>query len=215
MSGNKSLKAVDRKIFKSYFEDGLLDIFLAAFVLMFAVAPLLSGTLGDFWSSFIFLPFFGLVYLVLRYIRRRVVSPRIGNVKWGTMRKKKLQIGSLILLVINVIFLVLGIITSFLPIQSGFVMSIRFGVMILILFSAAGYMLDFYFLYIYGVVIALAMPVGEWLYQTAGFSHHGYPAAFGTVSVIMFARGLYKFITLVKENPLQMEEQTLTDYNHG
>lgn len=105
MSENKTLKAVDRKIFKTYFEDGLLDFFLAAFVLMFAVGPLLSGTLGDFWSSFIFLPFFGVVYLILRYIRHRVVTPRIGSVKWGAMRKKKLRTGTIIMLVINGSFL--------------------------------------------------------------------------------------------------------------
>ena len=209
MSQNKTLKAVDRKIFKTYFEDGLLDIFLAAFVLMFAVGPYLSGTLGDFWSSFIFLPFFGLVYLVLRAVRRRVVTPRIGSVKWGAMRTSKLRTGTIILLIINLIFFVLGVVSFLMPIGSGFVMSIRFSVMMLILFSAAGYMLDFNFLYVYGVLIALAMPVGEWLYQTAGFSHHGFPVVFGSVSVIMFVRGLIKFILLLKNTPLPMEEQTL------
>jgi hypothetical protein len=215
MSENKTLKAIDRKIFKSYFDDGLLDFFLAAFVLMFAIAPLLSGTLGDFWSSAIFLPFWGLVYLILLTIRRRVIAPRIGSVKWGEMRKKKLRTGSLILIVINVIFLVFGIVFSFMPIQSGYVMSIRFSVMVLVLFSGAGYMLDFNFLYVYGIMITLAMPVGEWLYQTAGFSHHGYPAVFGTVAGIMFLRGLYKFIKLLKDNPTPLDDQPLTDYKHG
>jgi len=215
MSQNKTLKAVDRKIFKTYFEDGLLDMFLAAFVLMFAVGPFLSGPLGDFWGTLIFLPFFGMVYLVLWYIRRRVVTPRIGSVKWGEMRKKKLRTGTTIMFVINVIFLFLGMVSFFMPIASGYTISIRFSAMMLILFTAAGYMLDFSFLYVYGILMALAMPVGEWLYQTAGFSHHGYPVVFGTLSGIMFARGLYKFITLVKETPLQVEEQTVQELNHG
>ena len=215
MSDNKTLKAVDRKIFKSYFEDGLLDMFLAAFVLMFAVGPFLSGPLGDFWGTVIFLPFFGVVYLVLWYIRRRVVTPRIGSVKWGEMRKKKLRTWTIIMLVINVIFLLMGVVSFFKPITSGYTMSIGFSVTMLILFTAAGYMLDFSFLYVYGILIALAMPIGEWLYQNAGFSHHGYPVVFGTLSVIMFARGLYKFITLLKDTPLQVEEQTVQELNHG
>jgi MFS family permease len=209
MSTNKTLKAVDRKIFKSYFEDGLLDIFLAAWVLMFAVAPLLSGTLGDFWSSFIFFPFFGVVYLILRYLRRRFVTPRIGSVKCGTMRAKKLRTGTIFMLVINLVFLALGVLAFMMPIGSGWVMSIRFGVMMLILFSAAGYMLDFNFLYVYGVLIALAMPVGEWLYQNAGFSHHGYPVVFGCLSGIMLVRGLVTFINFLKDTPPQPEEQTI------
>ena len=214
MSDNKILKSVDRKIFKSYFEDGLIDMFLAAFVLMFALGPFLSRPLGDFWASMIFLPFWGVVYLLLWVIRRRVVAPRIGSVKWGEMRKKKLRTGTIILFVINVIFLILGLVSFFAPIASGYAMSIRFSVMMLILFSAAGYMLDFNFLFVYGILSALAMPVGEWLYQTAGFSHHGFPVVFGTISGIMFARGLYKFITLVKETPLQVEEPTIQGLNH-
>jgi MFS family permease len=214
MSNNKTLKAVDRKIFKSYFEDGLLDIFLAAFILMFAVGPFLSGPLGDFWGTVIFLPFFGVVYLVLWFIRRRVVTPRIGSVKWGEMRKKKLRTWTIIMLVINVIFLLMGVVSFFKPITSGYTMSIGFSVTMLILFTAAGYMLDFSFLYVYGILIALAMPIGEWLYQNAGFSHHGYPVVFGTLVGIMFARGLYKFITLVRETSLQVEEQTVQELNH-
>ena len=215
MSDNKTLKAVDRKIFKSYFEDGLLDMFLAAFFLMFTVVLFLSVPLGDFWGTMIFLPFLGVVYLVLRYIRRRVVIPRIGSVKWGEMRKKKLRTWTTIMLVINVIFLFLGVVSFFRPNASGYTVSIGFSVTMLILFTAAGYMLDFSFLYVYGILIALALPVGEWLYQNAGFSHHGWPVVFGTLSGIMFARGLYKFITLVKETPLQVEEQTLQKLNHG
>jgi hypothetical protein len=176
---------------------------------LFAIAPLLSGTLGDFWSSVIFLPFWGLVYLVLRTIRRQVVTPRIGSVTWGEMRKKKLKTGSIIMMVINVVFLLLGVISFLAPIPSGYAMSLRFSLMILVLSSAAGYMLDYTALYVYGVLIALAMPVGEWLFQNAGFSHHGFPAVFGTVAATMFLRGLYKFITFLKDSPLQPEGEAL------
>jgi len=215
MSENRTLKAVDRKIFKSYFEDGLLDIFLASFILMFAVAPLLSSTLGDFWSSFIFLPFWGLVYLILRYLRQRMIAPRVGTVNWGEMRKKKLRLGNTIMLIINLIFLGLGIISFLASISSGYAMSILFGIMVLILFSGAGYMLDNEPLYVYGVLVALAIPLGEWLYQNAGFSHHGYPAVFGTVAGIMLLRGLYKFVSLVKKTPIPPDEQVSKEFNHG
>lgn len=209
MKSNKTLKEADRKLFTTYFNDGLVDIFLAAFVLMFAIGPFLSVPLGDFWAAFVFLPFWGLVYLLLRYLRRRFVVPRLGSVTWGAIRKRKLRKGGLIMLVLNVIFLGLGAVAFMFPIVSGFVHSLRFGAMILILFSVAGYFYDFSMLYIYGILIALAMPVGEWLYQTAGFSHHGYPVVFGTVAVIMLVRGLVKFFTLLREIPPQAEEQAV------
>ena len=87
-------------------------------------------------------------------------------------------------------------------------MALRFSTMMLILFSAAGYMLDFKYLYVYGILLALAIPAGEWLYQNAGFTHHGIPAVFGGLSLIILIRGIYKFITLVKNTPLQIEGET-------
>ena len=110
---------------------------------------------------------------------------------------------------IKVIFLTLGIVSFMMPVGSGLAISLLFGAVMLVFFSAAGYIYDFNFLYVYGVLLALAMPVGEWLYQTAGFSHHGLPVVFGSIAVIMFVRGLFKFITLLKDTPHQAEEQTL------
>jgi len=43
-----------------------------------AVAPPAQREPGDFWSSVVFLPFWGLVYLAVRLLRTRVVAPRVG-----------------------------------------------------------------------------------------------------------------------------------------
>ncbi|MBK5109021.1 MAG: hypothetical protein JJE12_12860 [Anaerolineales bacterium] len=43
-----SVKEADRQVFRSGLEDGLVDIFLSSFVLMWAVAPYLSLYIGDF-----------------------------------------------------------------------------------------------------------------------------------------------------------------------
>ena len=209
MKPNKTLKEADRKLFTTYFDDGLVDIFLAAYALMFVIALFLSKTLGDFWSVAIVLPFLGLVYLILRYLRQRFVKPRLGSVTWGTMRNRKLRTGNIIMLVLNVVFLVMGVVAFVLPVEAGLVISFVFGAMLLIFFSGAGYIFDFSMLYIYGILFALAMPVGEWLYQTYGFSHHGYPVVFGSVAGIMLVRGLVKFFTLLKEIPPQVEEQAV------
>ena len=74
-----SLKSAERKAFQSTFADGLWDVFIGVFALEFAIAPLLSKTLGDFWSSAVFLPVFGVVYLVIWLTRKYVVAPRIGT----------------------------------------------------------------------------------------------------------------------------------------
>ncbi|MGB3702110.1 MAG: hypothetical protein WA997_12650, partial [Anaerolineales bacterium] len=59
-----SIEEADRQVFRSSFEDGLVDIYISGVVLMLVVAPFLSVNLGAFWSSAIFLPFWGAIYLV-------------------------------------------------------------------------------------------------------------------------------------------------------
>ena len=215
MSQNINLKEADRKIFSTSFDDGLLDIFLASFVLMFAVAPFLSRYLGDFWSSAIFLPFWGALYLILRWLRVHVVNPRIGTVKYGPIRRKKITAFIIVMLVLNILFLVLGLVAFTIPSESGWRFILPFGAMVMILFSLGGYYLDLKRLYVYGLMLALAAPAGEWLYQTYKVPHHGYPVSYGLSAMIILLVGLVKFTTLVRNNPLPPEDLSLVETNNG
>ncbi len=96
-----SLKSAERRAFQSSFADGLWDVFIGCFALEFAIAPLLSETLGDFWSSAIFLPIWGLVYLAIWLVRKHVLAPRLGTVSFGKARQRKMRKFSLVLLVVN------------------------------------------------------------------------------------------------------------------
>ena len=213
MSQDTYIKHAERKVFTASFDDGLLDIFISCWVLMFAVAPYLSGYLGDFWSSAIFLPFWGLVYLVLRWVRKHLVIPRIGVMKGGAIRRRKLSIFSLVMLAINVIFFVLASVFALTPVGTGWSSALRFGgmfgVMLLISFSITGYFLDLPRLYLYGLMLALAMPVGEWLYRMFGVPHHGFPVVFGFSAAILFLVGVVRFVILLNDNPLPAEEFSL------
>lgn len=213
MSQKIDLKAADRKVFTAFLDDGLIDIFLSSFVLMFAVGVFLSKYLGDFWSSAIFLPLWGVLYLILRWIRKHVVTPRIGMVKWGSGRKKKLSVFTLLMLALNVIFFLLAIGLLILPIGIDWMGSLFFpaifSIMVLICFSTAGFFLDLPRLFVYGLILALAPLVGEWLYQAYSIPHHGFQVTFGISTLIIFATGLYKFVTTLRNNPMPTEEPLL------
>jgi len=197
-----SLKSAERKAFQSTFADGLWDVFIGIFALEFAIAPLLSKSLGDFWSSAVFLPVFGVVYLAIWLVRKYVVKPRIGTFSFGRMRRQKLRRFSLIMLIANIVMFVLGIIVALnfrrLP---GFGIASLLGLFLLVAFSAAAYVLDYTRLYIYGLMLFAAAPVGEWLYTNHGASHHGYPIVFGFSAGVMILTGLVLFIRLLKSNP--------------
>ena len=148
-----------------------------------------------------------MIYLVIWLIRKHVITPRIGTVSFGKARRQKLQKFSLILLIANIVIFVLGIIAALnfrrLP---GFGTASLLGLFLLVVFSAAAYVLDYTRLYIYGLMLFVAAPVGEWLYTNYGASHHGYPIVFGFSAGVMILTGLVLFIRLLKNNPLVDEK---------
>lgn len=205
-----SLKAAERKVFQTAFADGLWDIFISCFALQFAIAPLLSASLGDFWSSVIFLPFWGFVYLAIWLIRKYVVAPRIGTVNFGKARKEKLRKFSLVMLCINAVMFVLGLVAAFAfggaadgwsVSLRGALISVLLGLFLLGGFSTAAYLLDYPRLYLYGLMLFVGPVVGEWLYQHHGATHHGYPIVFGAAAAIMILTGLSLFVRLLRNNP--------------
>jgi hypothetical protein len=203
MSHKISLKEAERKAFRSTFQDGLWDVFLGCFPLQFAIAPLLSTSMGDFLSVAVFLPFFGLVYLAIWLLRKYVVTPRAGVVKFGPARVTRLRKFTLILLVANIAIFILGILAflnfSALP-EIGY--PIALGSFVLAASSLAAYFLDFTRLYLYGLLMALSPLVGEWLYRYHGATHHGYPITFGFTAAVIILTGLVIFVRFLRDNPL-------------
>ena len=203
MSQKISLKEAERKVFTSAFQDGLWDIFIGCILLQWAIAPLLSRTMGDFWSSVVFLPFFALVYLGIRLVRKYVVTPRVGKVKFGSWRKARLLKFNIIVFAVLLLSLILGIL-SFINFEAipGLIIMARFSLIILIGFSVAAYFLDLSRLYIYGVLIALAPLVGEWLFVHMKAPHHGFPITFGVLSILIILTGMVLFFRFLRDRPL-------------
>ena len=206
MSQPRSLQEAEREVFRTVYQDGLWDLFLGCFMLLFALAPLLSVRLGDFWSSAVFLPFWGLVVLGIWLVRKHVIAPRVGVVKFGQARQRKLRKFSLVMLAVNVVALVLGVIVAWRSPVPGLPVPIVFGLILLAGFSLAAYFLDFSRLYVYGLLVGLAPIVGEWLYTNHKVSHHGLPITFGIVSGIMILTGLVIFVRLLRDNPPPEEQ---------
>jgi MFS family permease len=206
MTGQISLKEAEKKAFRIRHDDGLWDILLGCFFLVFAIAPFLSPSLGDFWSSAVFIPFWGMVFLVVRLIRKWVVGPRMGVVKLGRARKTKLMKLSVVMLVVNVIAFILGIVAA-MTVGSvpGQMPAIILGLTLLIGFSIAAYFLDFTRLYVYGLLVGLSPLIGEWLWTEGFASHHGFPITFGATAGIMMLVGLSVFLRLLRDNPVPIE----------
>lgn len=214
MSNQLDLKRAERMLFSTSLGDGLLDIMISVFLLMFAIAPLLSETLGDFWSSVVFLPFLGIVYFIVNLLRKLVVRPRLGQVKYGPERITKLNRFTRVMFVINLVFFIAGVVIVFLtplgePGRMGWPVAIGFGLGLLLFSSLAGAYLNLSRLFVYGLLLAVAPVVGEWLYRQNWVAHHGYPVVFGTVAAVIFVVGATMFIRLLGE-PTPPDENALS-----
>ncbi len=86
-----NLTEIEKKAFKSTFQDGLWDIMLGLVILAVGIIPLLSSwNLGDFWSSMLLIPFYIIGYTIFNLGKRRITVPRMGLLKIGPLRQKKL-----------------------------------------------------------------------------------------------------------------------------
>ena len=216
MSQRISLKKIEQKAFSATYDDGLWDVFLGCFILIFAIAPYLSTRLGDFWSSAVFLPFWGIVFLTLKLVRKYVVTPRVGIVKLGRTRKTRLTKLSTVLLVVNAVAFILGLVAAMnFERVPGQMFTITFSLLFLAGFSTVAYFLQFHRLYIYGILVGLSPLIGEWLHIHFTAPHHGFPITFGTTAGIMVLIGLIVFVRLVRNTPIPSEANSSERVGNG
>lgn len=210
MENKLNLNDLERKAFRSTFEDGLFDLLITCFTLQFALAPLLGDLgLGDFWSSFVFLPVYLIALLGLGIAKKKITVPRIGLAKYSPARKTKIR---KLHFYLSMMFLA-GIFSGLFAFKIGAASMAKwfapgiFSFLILFVFSVAGFYLDFPRLFFYGIFISVLIPVGEVLFWNGKVSHHGYPMVFGIASIIVFSNGIYHLVKFVKNYPVQEREE--------
>jgi len=87
----KSLREVEKRTYMSYHQDGLIDIFIGVYVLLFALGILLN-TVTDFSTWFVIPAIFpAIMGPVWISAKKRITMPRIGYVKFGSRGANKLM----------------------------------------------------------------------------------------------------------------------------
>jgi hypothetical protein len=209
MMEDKDIQAMEKKVFRATVNDGLADMRAGFILSLFAIAPLLSPTLGDFWSSAVWLPLYLAFDILLRLIKQRAVMPRMGTVRFGPARKARIRRTMMILLAANLVSFIAGLV-FFLKFNKGFrpsvwTVSAGLALSLMVVFTAAGLMLQLNRFFIYGIGTAIATLAGEWLFQTGLASHHGYPAAFGLSSIVLIGIGVVVLMNFLHHHPVRTE----------
>ena len=212
MSKQISLKQAERKVFQTAVNDGLWDLLIGSFVLMFAVGPLLSRSLGDFGATVIFVPFWLLVYVVISLFRKYVIRPRIGFVVFGPSRNRRLTRYLIVMVVANMVAFIAGTVSAFyFHVISDWIPMAIFGFTVLLISSFTAYFLNALRLFIYGLLFLLSFIVGEILYVNFNVPHHGFPITFGITAAIIIITGLVIFLRLLRENPVPVKDSLPED----
>jgi hypothetical protein len=156
------LKELERKVFASYHQDGLIDIFACIYIIGFSIGILLDY-LWDF-SLGVLLPGILVVLVVPLWIKakRKITMPRIGYVNFGTRGKTKITVIFAGILVLGTAFFfafALYIESSWLQfiIENGM---IEVGIGALLVSSLFGYATGVKRLYVYGMIALTLFTVG-------------------------------------------------------
>jgi len=221
MSRQMSLKEIERKAFRSYYADGLWDLFLGALLLAMAVSAGLSEL--DIVPALHFGIYIALLAVILvAFIagKKYVTTPRIGHVKLGERgkaRKRNTRIVLAASVLLGVIVLVLSITALTSNWSEGLPLDLIFpGVYVLnmvLVFGLMAHFLAYDRLYLIGVLYALPVPADMLLRRLAGI-HVAY-LTFAASGIVVVAMGLVTFVRFLRENPLPMEMELDSGGNHA
>ena len=211
MSQTISLKDLERKAFRSTFQDGLWDIFLGFLLLNMGGGTLLGGSEMSILGSMVVLTLFaGLVLLGFWAGKKFITTPRIGSVEFGEQRKGKLKKVRLVLFVsvlLGVLMAVWGVGARVggLPHAIGRVPlpAYVWAAQCVVVFSLAAYFMDVTRFYPYGVLYALPFPLGIVLAQNTSLSGSVSMAlTFGLAGGVMVSVGLVLFFRFLRRYPV-------------
>ncbi len=147
------LKQIERRIYLSYHQDGLIDIFVGA--ALFSLS-LIIWLLPEYWYFLIgSLAAFTISFAGLK---KAITIPRIGYVEFSPTRQRKTIFIFLGFTVILVVFNILGIIAMFYPPLGIFLFESVFTILIIgviggLIFVAIGYSSYIRRFYSYGIIL--------------------------------------------------------------
>ena len=171
MTPDINLKALEKKAWKSTFQDGLYDIVFGVLLVSFGIAPIVRQIIGLWYIPIMVLP----APFIFIFGKKFVTVPRIGIVKFGPKRRAthKMTVKIMVIVFIVTLILFLMTITKTFPgtlrtILKGYAVPLGIGISAFIGISFYARLKDFQRMYIYAILIGLCIPVAEVLYKTVG-----------------------------------------------
>jgi hypothetical protein len=198
MTQNINMKELERKAFTSYHEDGIIDIFAGAWLLLFG---LFSMCTDKPWFAGMF-PVYGLPFFAIA--KKKMTVPRIGYVKFSQQRMSLMFI---VYLWIAILLTVFGIVyytdnspSWIYPLLYGYPKSL-FGIIIGLLFFVCALVTRIFRFYAYAVLILAVSVVGHVLGSHIRYEY--FPVGLG---VLILSVGIIVLIQFIQTYPVEPTE---------
>jgi len=193
-------KTIERRVFTSFFRDGSVEAFTGIILLQLGLPLLFSRSgFGDMESALFTLPIALILLAIVFLVRRLVVTPRLGRVKFLHERRRKLSK----LIIVPILTLIAGAIAGYIFTGNAspkniFVGLIPFSLSPIIVFSAAAYFLDMKRLYVYGTIVSLILPLGKYL-ETIIISKTTLPATLLIPAFVFLGIATFFFVAFLRK----------------
>lgn len=214
------LKELEKKAYRSTFQDGLWDIFMGMILLNLGVGPLFIWlfNLPEILNTIIFSLGWNILAFLIFYLGKKYITiPRIGFVKFGPKRKAKttkLKIFLFSVFIVNLILIILPFsgITDYIHIERLFLIILLGLGMFTFPFCVIAYFLDFTRLYFYAFSAGIGFILAEILRLIVGNPFENI-FTFGGIGGIIVVIGIYYFILFLKKYPLpkDLREKEVAD----
>lgn len=171
MSEQIDLKGIERRAWRSTFEDGLWDIYLGLILFAMGISHLLDRlVMTEGTRTTIYIGVMVAAMLLLFLGKRFMTVPRIGQVKFNAERQKRRKKTALVLFISVMFGLGMWLAASvFGQAQSNPaetwrpIMPLVYVLNVLVVFGLMGYFMEFERLYFIGVMFAIPLPLDLYL----------------------------------------------------
>ena len=215
MSRQINLKEAERSVFRlAAFHDGWWDILLGGELILLSAYPVFRAMLGPTWNLVLFFGGLALLLIVIYAVKKFVITPRLGTVKFGpaqnALLRKVMAATSLLVLATFAFLLIVSRRGSAEPSWAGapqwvrdFGFDIFFALLIVGFFSLLAYALGVARLHLYGWLMGLGNLFSNILDAYAGMTFHWPMFVAGSVIVLigatLFARFLRHYPVAIAE----------------
>ena len=207
------LKNLERKVWTSFFEDGIWDIYLGLLLSGLAVGAFFTDVgLTEQYSIFGHIGVVILAILFLLLGKRLITLPRMGTVHFGPRGRARITKAQIILAIscfmgLAAFMLVSSAVTNVTMRQQimDFIFPSFWVTTMLVVFSFAAYFLNYRRLFFIGLMYAISIPADKIMRQ---FLHIDLTVlAFGVPSLVILAMGFIVLARFLKKYPLLQEEE--------